>query len=70
MRDAELARLVGLVDPTEKSCRTCHDDSSPSLRPFDFAEKLKLIDHWSVEKKKRAEANSPSPHSKKKTEGK
>jgi hypothetical protein len=53
MKDADLARLVGLVDPVEKSCRTCHDASSPSLKPFDFASKLKAIDHWSVEREKR-----------------
>ena len=65
MKDAELVRLVGLVDPSEKGCRTCHDASSPSLRPFDFVEKLKLIDHWSLEKQKReaakAEAAKPPP---------
>jgi formate-dependent nitrite reductase cytochrome c552 subunit len=53
MKDAELARLVGLVDPVEKTCRACHDDSSPSLRPFDFATALKAIDHWTVEREKR-----------------
>jgi len=56
MKDPELARLVGLVDPSEKGCRTCHDTSSPSLKPFDFVEKLKLIDHWSAERARRAEA--------------
>lgn len=50
MRDPELARRVGLQDPSEKMCRNCHDASSPSLRPFDFVTKLKLIDHWSVRK--------------------
>ena len=55
MKDAELVRLVGLQDPSEKSCRSCHDASSPSLRPFDFVEKLKLIDHWTAEKAKRVE---------------
>jgi hypothetical protein len=55
MKDAELARLVGLVDPGEKACRACHDDSSPSLKPFDFAAALKAIDHWSVERAKRAQ---------------
>src|SRR5689334_15779212 len=25
MKDPELVRLVGLVDPSEKGCRTCHD---------------------------------------------
>ncbi|MFN0061212.1 MAG: cytochrome c3 family protein [Myxococcaceae bacterium] len=46
MKDAELARLVGLLDPSEKSCKACHDAQSPSLEPFNFADKLKLIDHW------------------------
>jgi len=55
MKDAELVRLVGLQDPSEKSCRSCHDASSPSLKPFEFVEKLKLIDHWTAEKAKRAE---------------
>lgn len=53
MKDAELARLAGLVDPAEKSCRGCHDNASPSLKPFDFAAKLKAIDHWSIERAKR-----------------
>lgn len=56
MKDPELARLVGLQDPSEKGCRTCHDASSPSLTPFDFVEKLKLIDHWSEARARRAEA--------------
>ena len=58
MKDAELARLVGLVDPSEKGCRTCHDSSSPSLKPFEFVEKLKLIDHWTAERARRAEAKA------------
>jgi hypothetical protein len=56
MKDAELARLVGLIDPSEKGCRTCHDASSPSLKAFDFVAKLKAIDHWTVERQKRAQA--------------
>ncbi len=50
MKDPELARWVGLQDPSEKSCRSCHDASSPSLKPFDFAEKLKAIDHWTADR--------------------
>lgn len=68
MKDSELVRLVGLVDPNEKACRTCHDASSPSLKPFDFVEKLKLIDHWTAERRKRtaaAEAKKPEPEGKK-----
>jgi hypothetical protein len=61
MKDPELARLVGLTDPSEKTCRACHDASSPSLRPFNFVEKLKLIDHWSAERAARAQASAPAP---------
>lgn len=56
MKDAELARLVGLLDPSEKSCRTCHDAASPSLKPFDFVDKLKLMDHWTAERERRQRA--------------
>ena len=58
MKDPELARLVGLLDPGERSCRGCHDPGSPSLRPFDFAVKLKAMDHWSAGRAKRAAAPS------------
>ncbi|MBL9038183.1 MAG: cytochrome c3 family protein [Archangium sp.] len=61
MKDAELARLSGLVDPSEKQCRSCHDESSPSVRPFDFAARVKAIDHWSVERAKRAARTVPAP---------
>ncbi len=53
MKDPELSRLVGLVDPSEKSCKTCHDASAPSLRPFDFNTALRLMDHWSAERQRR-----------------
>lgn len=67
MKDAELARLVGLVDPSEKACRNCHDASSPSLKPFNFVESLKAIDHWSAARTgKSARAESPSPEPAKK----
>jgi len=47
MRDSELSRAVGLLDPGQKSCLVCHSSATPSLTPFDFAAKVKLIDHWS-----------------------
>jgi len=59
MKDPELARLVGLQDPSEKSCRSCHEPSSPSLRPFQFAEKLKAMDHWTAERQKRGVSPTP-----------
>lgn len=63
MKDSELARLVGLTDPSEKQCRSCHDTSSPSLRPFDFVQKLGLIDHWSEERVRRKVPPKPPPAS-------
>lgn len=45
MRDAELARALGLVIPGEKGCLACHGESTPSLRRFDFSRKVKLIQH-------------------------
>lgn len=45
MRDPELARLVGLVEPGERTCRGCHTESTPSLTRFDYAAKLPLIAH-------------------------
>lgn len=55
MKDADLARLVGLIDPSEKQCRSCHDASSPSVKPFEFVSKLKAMDHWSLDRAKRTE---------------
>jgi hypothetical protein len=46
MRDPELARAVGLVDPGEKTCAACHTESTPSLVRFEYERKLPLIRHW------------------------
>lgn len=46
MRDPELARAVGLLDPGEKTCAGCHTESTPSLVKFEFERKLPLIQHW------------------------
>lgn len=45
MRDAELARAVGLVVGGEKTCLSCHTDSTPSLGRFEYRRKLELIRH-------------------------
>ena len=55
MRDRELARAVGLLDPGEKTCLGCHTESTPSLARFDHARKLPLIDHWTADRAERAE---------------
>lgn len=45
MRDPELARAVGLLDPGERTCLGCHTESTPSLRRFEYGRKLALIAH-------------------------
>jgi hypothetical protein len=64
MRDSELSHAVGLLDPGQKSCLVCHSAEAPSLTPFDFAAKVKLIDHWSQERShersKASAATAPS----------
>ena len=62
MRDPELARAVGLVEPGERSCGACHNDSTPSLTRFDHARKLPLIEHWNAEREEaRAAAAETAP---------
>jgi len=53
MKDKELALKNGLIEPTEEVCVTCHNEESPTYRPFKYAEKVKVIDHSypEVEKK-------------------
>jgi hypothetical protein len=46
MRDPDLARAVGLADPGEKTCASCHTESTPSLVRFEYDRKLPLIRHW------------------------
>ena len=50
MRDRELARLFGLVDPSAQSCMACHGGLAPSLRPFDAKEAMQRIDHWTADR--------------------
>ncbi len=70
MRDPELARLVGLVDPGEKACLSCHGESTPSLVRFEYAKKLPLIDHWTKERAAAREAAAPAAPPPAKTKGK
>lgn len=46
MRDKELREKLFLVQPDERTCTRCHTESSPSLRPFRYEEKLEKIRHW------------------------
>jgi hypothetical protein len=45
MKDKELALKNGLIEPTEKVCLTCHNEESPTYKPFKYAEAVKAIDH-------------------------
>jgi len=45
MRDPELARAVGLLDPGAKTCAACHTESTPSLVRFEYERKLLLVRH-------------------------
>ena len=45
MRDAELARALGLVVGGERACLGCHTETTPGLRRFDYQQKVKLIAH-------------------------
>src|SRR3989449_9891780 len=48
MRDKELSRLFGLIDPTPQSCMACHGGQSPSLKPLDPQEGMQRIDPWTA----------------------
>jgi hypothetical protein len=45
MRDRELREALGFRKGDEKSCLKCHDEGTPSLKPFSFGEKYDLIRH-------------------------
>ncbi|MEQ8763705.1 MAG: cytochrome c family protein [Planctomycetota bacterium] len=47
---AQAAEKLGLVHPTEKTCLGCHNEKSPTYKPFDFEERWKKIAHMTPEK--------------------
>jgi nitrate reductase cytochrome c-type subunit len=36
---------LGLIEPNEAQCITCHNEESPTYKPFDFAVKVKKVAH-------------------------
>ena len=50
MRDRELSRKVGMIDPTAAMCTSCHTVDVPSLKAFSFEEYWKLIAHGRSER--------------------
>lgn len=45
MADKKLAMENGLVEPTEETCVTCHNEDSPTYKTFVFKDAYKLIEH-------------------------
>jgi hypothetical protein len=38
-------KALGLIEPDEKTCKKCHNEESPSYKPFDFKKRVKEIAH-------------------------
>lgn len=45
MESREASVAAGLIIPTEATCKTCHNEKSPTYKGFDFAEASKKIAH-------------------------
>jgi len=45
MKDREKSLANGMFDPTEAVCKKCHNEESPTYKPFNYAEKVKVIAH-------------------------
>ena len=45
MKNRELAMQKGMILPTEEVCKACHNEESPTYKPFNFAEYSAKIAH-------------------------
>ena len=45
MKNRELSMKKGLILPTEEVCVTCHNEESPTYKPFNYEEKVALMAH-------------------------
>lgn len=45
MKDKAKAVAAGMVVPDEKTCVKCHNEKSPTYKPFKFAEAWKIVAH-------------------------
>jgi len=45
MKNREASMKKGLILPTEEVCKTCHNEESPTYKPFNFEEKVAKIAH-------------------------
>lgn len=51
MKNVEEAMTLGMTKPDEAFCVTCHNEESPTYKPFKFAEKMAVIAHPNPKKK-------------------
>lgn len=51
-------RAAGLIDPTEGTCKGCHNEKSPNFKGFDFAKASAAIKHWKDKPAKGADATA------------
>ena len=51
MKDRAASIAAGMVLPTEATCKQCHNENSPTYKPFTFAEALKVVAHPNPAKK-------------------
>jgi hypothetical protein len=42
---SDTAKSLGLIDPSPRVCRQCHNDKSPTFKGFDYREAVKKITH-------------------------
>ena len=45
MKDREKAMALGMVIPDAETCKQCHNEESPTYKPFDYEERWKQIAH-------------------------
>lgn len=45
MKDPELRTAMFLERGNAETCKRCHTDQAPNIRPFDFHQKMQLIRH-------------------------
>lgn len=55
MKDEAKAKAAGLIIPDEKVCKGCHNEESPSYKPFDFKTYFEKIKHPNPMKGKAAQ---------------
>ncbi|MEW5854554.1 MAG: cytochrome c family protein [Myxococcota bacterium] len=48
MKDPELRQTLYMERGNAETCARCHNDTAPSIRPFDYATKMQLIRHGPV----------------------